>query len=107
MRATVATSIRRALLPYQRGKQVALAGAIWLVTAEQRLARGVGAICKSARILKSHSFLVFLKPFSSFLDVIAHGRTALRAEPEMLPEWPMVDGICSHPRMKVKEAYGY
>jgi hypothetical protein len=24
--------IRRALQPYQRGKQVALAGAIWLVT---------------------------------------------------------------------------
>ena len=32
-RAAVATSIRRALQPYQRGKQVALAGAIWLVTA--------------------------------------------------------------------------
>src|SRR5215831_17912004 len=32
MRAAVATSIRRALQPYQRGKQVALAGAIWLVT---------------------------------------------------------------------------
>jgi len=26
-------SIRRALQPYQRGKQIALAGAIWLVTA--------------------------------------------------------------------------
>ena len=32
-RAAVAASIRRALQPYQRGKQVALAGAIWLVTA--------------------------------------------------------------------------
>ena len=32
-RAAVATSIRRALQPYQRGEQVALAGAIWLVTA--------------------------------------------------------------------------
>jgi hypothetical protein len=32
-RAAVATSIRRALQPYQRGTQVALAGAIWLVTA--------------------------------------------------------------------------
>jgi hypothetical protein len=32
-RAAVATSIRRALQPYQRGKQVAFAGAIWLVTA--------------------------------------------------------------------------
>jgi hypothetical protein len=32
-RAAVAMSIRRALQPYQRGKQVALAGAIWLVTA--------------------------------------------------------------------------
>jgi hypothetical protein len=32
-RAAVATSISRALQPYQRGKQVALAGAIWLVTA--------------------------------------------------------------------------
>jgi SAM-dependent methyltransferase len=32
-RAAVATSIRHALQPYQRGKQVALAGAIWLVTA--------------------------------------------------------------------------
>jgi hypothetical protein len=31
-RAAVATSIRRALQPYQRGKQVALGGAIWLVT---------------------------------------------------------------------------
>ena len=28
-----AIGIRRALQPYQRGKQVALAGAIWLVTA--------------------------------------------------------------------------
>jgi hypothetical protein len=33
-RAAVATSIRRALQPYQRGKQVVLAGAIWLVTAK-------------------------------------------------------------------------
>jgi SAM-dependent methyltransferase len=32
-RAAVATSIRRALQPYQRGKQVVLTGAIWLVTA--------------------------------------------------------------------------
>ena len=32
-RAAVATSIRRALQPYQSGQQVALAGAIWLVTA--------------------------------------------------------------------------
>ena len=32
-RAAVAMSIRRALQPYQRGKQVELAGAIWLVTA--------------------------------------------------------------------------
>ena len=32
-RAAVATSIRGALQPYQRGTQVALAGAIWLVTA--------------------------------------------------------------------------
>jgi hypothetical protein len=32
-RAAVATSILRALQPYQRGTQVALAGAIWLVTA--------------------------------------------------------------------------
>ena len=32
-RAAVATSIRRALQPYQRDKQVALAGAIWLVAA--------------------------------------------------------------------------
>jgi hypothetical protein len=32
-RAAIATSIRRALQPYQRGKGVALAGAIWLVTA--------------------------------------------------------------------------
>jgi SAM-dependent methyltransferase len=32
-RAAVAMSIRRALQPYQRGKQVALAGAVWLVTA--------------------------------------------------------------------------
>jgi SAM-dependent methyltransferase len=32
-RAAVATSIRRALQPHQHGKQVALAGAIWLVTA--------------------------------------------------------------------------
>jgi hypothetical protein len=31
--AAVATSIRRALQPYQRGTQVVLAGAIWLVTA--------------------------------------------------------------------------
>jgi SAM-dependent methyltransferase len=31
--AAAATSIRRALQPYQRGQQVALAGAIWLVTA--------------------------------------------------------------------------
>jgi hypothetical protein len=33
-RAAVATSIRWALQSYQRGKQVALAGAIWLVTAD-------------------------------------------------------------------------
>jgi hypothetical protein len=33
IRAAAATSIRSALQPYQRGKQVALAGAIWLVTA--------------------------------------------------------------------------
>jgi ethanolamine utilization microcompartment shell protein EutS len=33
MRAAVTTSIRRALQPYQPGKQVALAGAIWFVTA--------------------------------------------------------------------------
>jgi hypothetical protein len=32
-RAAVATSIRHALQPYQRGRQVALTGAIWLVTA--------------------------------------------------------------------------
>jgi hypothetical protein len=32
-RAAIARSIRRALQPYQRGQQVALAGAIWLVTA--------------------------------------------------------------------------
>ena len=32
-RAVVATSIRRALQSYQRGKQIALAGVIWLVTA--------------------------------------------------------------------------
>ena len=32
-RTAVATSIRRALQPYQRGNQVALGGAIWLVTA--------------------------------------------------------------------------
>ena len=32
-RAAVATSIRRALQPHQRGEQVALAGAIWIVTA--------------------------------------------------------------------------
>jgi len=32
-RAAVAASIRRALLPYQRGKQVARGGAIWVVTA--------------------------------------------------------------------------
>jgi SAM-dependent methyltransferase len=32
-RAAVATSIRRGLQPYQHGNQVALAGAIWLVTA--------------------------------------------------------------------------
>jgi SAM-dependent methyltransferase len=32
-RAAVATSIRRALQPYQRNEQVALAGGIWLVTA--------------------------------------------------------------------------
>ena len=32
-RAAVATSIRSALQPYQCGKQVALDGAIWLVTA--------------------------------------------------------------------------
>jgi hypothetical protein len=32
-RAAVATSIRRVLQPHQRGKQVALGGAIWLVTA--------------------------------------------------------------------------
>ena len=32
-RAAVATSIRRALQPYQRDKQVLLAGGIWLVTA--------------------------------------------------------------------------
>jgi hypothetical protein len=32
-RAAVATSIRHALQPYQRGRQVVLAGAIWLVTA--------------------------------------------------------------------------
>jgi len=32
-RAAVAISIRRALEPYQRGKQVTLAGAIWLVSA--------------------------------------------------------------------------
>jgi SAM-dependent methyltransferase len=32
-RAAVAASIRDALQPYQRGKQVVLAGAIWLVTA--------------------------------------------------------------------------
>ena len=32
-RVAVATSICRALQPYQRGKQVALAGAIWLVVA--------------------------------------------------------------------------
>jgi hypothetical protein len=31
----VATSIRRALQPCQRGKQVTLAGAIWLVTANK------------------------------------------------------------------------
>jgi hypothetical protein len=31
--AAVATSIRHALQPYERGWQVALAGAIWLVTA--------------------------------------------------------------------------
>jgi hypothetical protein len=34
IRAAVATSIRHALQPYQRGKPVALAGAIWLVTAK-------------------------------------------------------------------------
>jgi hypothetical protein len=33
IRAAVATSIRRALQPHRCGKQVALAGAIWLVTA--------------------------------------------------------------------------
>jgi SAM-dependent methyltransferase len=33
MRVAVATSICRALQPFQRGKQVVLAGAIWLVTA--------------------------------------------------------------------------
>jgi hypothetical protein len=33
MRAAVAMSIRRALQSCQRGEQVALAGAIWLVTA--------------------------------------------------------------------------
>jgi hypothetical protein len=33
-RVAVATSIRRALQPYQRGKQVVLTGAIWLVTAK-------------------------------------------------------------------------
>ena len=32
-RAAVATSIRRALQPYQRGKQVTLTGAICFVTA--------------------------------------------------------------------------
>jgi SAM-dependent methyltransferase len=32
-RTAVATSIRRALQPYERGKQVVLAGAIWLVVA--------------------------------------------------------------------------
>ena len=32
-RAAVAASIRRALQPYQSGQQVALSGAIWLVTA--------------------------------------------------------------------------
>ena len=32
-RAAVASSILRALQPYQNGKRVALAGAIWLVTA--------------------------------------------------------------------------
>ena len=31
--AAVASSIRRALQPYQNGKRVALAGTIWLVTA--------------------------------------------------------------------------
>src|SRR6516164_2004773 len=31
-RAAVAMSVHRALQPYQRGKQVALAAAIWLVT---------------------------------------------------------------------------
>jgi hypothetical protein len=33
MRAAVAASIRHALQPYQRDNQVALTGAIWLVTA--------------------------------------------------------------------------
>jgi hypothetical protein len=33
MRAVVATSSRQALQPYQRGRQVALAGAIWLIPA--------------------------------------------------------------------------
>jgi hypothetical protein len=33
LRRVVATSIRRALQLFERGKQVALAGAIWLVTA--------------------------------------------------------------------------
>jgi hypothetical protein len=32
-RTAVATSIRRALQPYQRGKQVALTAAVWLATA--------------------------------------------------------------------------
>jgi hypothetical protein len=64
-RAAVATSIRGALQPYQRGKQVVLAGAIWLVTANNALC--VAPECsrrrfaKARALLNSCSFRGFLK----------------------------------------------
>jgi hypothetical protein len=49
----VATSIRRALQPYQRGKQVALAGAIWLVTANNA-SRGAGVFQETGLQRQAH-----------------------------------------------------
>jgi hypothetical protein len=70
-RAAVATSICRALQPYQRGRQVALARGNLARHREQRLARGAGP--------------------SSFLEIIAEGRiTIAHRGPRDVAGWSMV-----------------
>jgi hypothetical protein len=70
-RAAVATSIRRALQPYQRGKQVALAGAIWLVTANnasawRRSVYETGFQRRTHYSIRVHSPVFLKKPFQLF-----------------------------------------